>query len=107
MNSTPHLIPHTSINQTFTVNTQNDTDLATPGSTSCVDGDGNCSLRAAIEAANNDAPNVDQINVPAGYDIPLTEASEIDITNSMFISGVGSGASPIVDGLGATEDFYL
>ncbi len=107
VNATPHLVAHTSINQTFTVNTQNDTDLATPGSTTCVDSDGNCSLRAAVEAANNDAPNVDQINVPTGFDISLTEASAIEITNSMFISGVGSGANPIVDGLGATEDFFL
>ncbi|HWD54840.1 MAG TPA: CSLREA domain-containing protein [Acidimicrobiales bacterium] len=105
ISSTPHLVPHTSVNQTFTVNTTNDTDVSPSNSTTCQDSDGNCSLRAAVEAANNDAPNVDQINVPAGYDIQLTEASEINVYNSMFISGVGSGAAPIIDGLGATEDF--
>ena len=107
ISSTPHVIPHTSVNQTFTVNTNNDTDLATSGSTTCLDSDGNCSLRAAIEAANNDYPNVDQINVPDGSDIGLTEGDVLEITNSMFISGVGSGAAPIVDGLSDTEVFYL
>jgi CSLREA domain-containing protein len=108
VSSTPHLIPHTSINQTFTVNTNNDTDVDPSNSTTCQDSDGNCSLRAAVEAANNDSPKVDQINVPAGSDIQLTEATAIDITNSVFISEAGgSGAAPIIDGLGATQDFNL
>ncbi|HEY1653469.1 MAG TPA: CSLREA domain-containing protein [Acidimicrobiales bacterium] len=107
ISSTPHLIPHTAVNQTFTVNTNNDTDVDPSNSTTCQDSDGNCSLRAAIEAANNDYPNVDQINVPDGSDIQLTEADVLEISNSMFISGVGSGAAPIVDGLNNTEVFYL
>jgi CSLREA domain-containing protein len=107
INATPHLIPHTSVNQTFTVNTNNDTDVDPSNSTTCQDSDGNCSLRAAIEAANNDYPNVDQINVPDGSDIGLTEGDVLEITNSMFISGVGSGAAPIVDGLNNSEVFYL
>ena len=107
INVTPHLIPHTSVNQTFTVNTNNDTDVDPSNSTTCQDSDGNCSLRAAIEAANNDYPNVDQINVPDGSDIGLTEGDVLEITNSMFISGVGSGPAPIVDGLNNTEVFYL
>jgi CSLREA domain-containing protein len=107
ISSTPHLIPHTTVNQTFTVNTNNDTDVDPSNSTTCQDSAGNCSLRAAIEAANNDYPNVDQINVPDGSDIGLTSASEIDVSNSMFISGVGSGPAPIVDGLNNTEIFYV
>ena len=106
VNETPHVVAHTAINQTFTVNTQNDTTLATPGSTTCLDSDGNCSLRAAVQAADNDYPNVDAINVPAGYDILLNSSNDaIDVTNSMFISGVGGGAAPVIDGQGATEDF--
>jgi CSLREA domain-containing protein len=100
------MVPHSTVNQTFTVNTNNDTDVSPSNSTTCQDASGNCSLRAAIEAANNDYPNIDQINVPAGADIQLTQATEIDVTNSMFITGSGGGATPIVDGLNATEIFY-
>jgi CSLREA domain-containing protein len=106
--STPHVLPHAAVNQTFTVNTQNDTNLQTPGSTSCVDTDGNCSLRAAVEAANNDAPNVDAINVPAGYDILLNSGfGAITVNTSMFISGLSGGAAPVVDGQHATEVFDI
>jgi CSLREA domain-containing protein len=102
------VLPHAAVNQTFTVNTQNDTNLATPSSTSCVDTDGNCSLRAAVEAANNDAPNVDAINVPAGYDILLNSSfGSINVNTSMFISGLSGGAAPVVDGQGATEVFDI
>ncbi len=105
---TPRLAAHDAVHQTFTVNTQDDTVLANPSGTSCLDGSGNCSLRAAVEAANNDYPNFDQINVPAGYDILLNSGNgEIDITNTMFITGLGGGVPPIVDGQGAIEDFYL
>ena len=45
--------------------------------------------------------------MPDGSDIGLTEGDVLEITNSMFISGVGSGAAPIVDGLSDTEVFYL
>ena len=38
--------------QTFTVNSNGDTADASPGDTSCDDGAGNCTLRAAIEEAN-------------------------------------------------------
>ena len=108
LSSTPHVIAHSAIVQTFTVNTENDTNLATAGSTSCVDSDGNCSLRAAVQAANNDYPNVDAIDVPANYVILLDSANgAINVNNSMFISGDAGGAVPIIDGQGTTEDFSI
>ena len=39
--------------KTFTVNTTADTDLANPAGTTCVTAAHKCSLRAAVEAANN------------------------------------------------------
>src|SRR3954452_20475625 len=39
--------------KTFTVNTTTDTSLNNPASTHCIDTAGKCSLRAAVEAANN------------------------------------------------------
>jgi len=98
VSSTPRMVPHDAIHQTFTVNTQNDTHLANPSDTNCIDGSGNCSLRAAIEAADNDYPQVDQINVPAGYVINVVSLGELNIYNSMFITGLGGGAAPAVDG---------
>ncbi len=61
---------------TFTVDTTNDTVDVTPGDGTCADGNGQCSLRAAIMEANATA-GPDTIMVPAGtYQLILTGANK-------------------------------
>lgn len=74
----------------FTVNTTNDTSLADPAGTTCADTDGNCSLRAAVEAANNLAQPV-QIALDA-TNYPLSSGAALEVTNPAGTSIVGKGA---------------
>ena len=93
------------ITTTFTVNTAADYAPATPGSTTCNDTANTCSLRAAIDAANSDTANVDQVTIPAGMKIWLDVAKgELRVTNSMSIVG-GSGTA--IDGQSGTRVFNL
>jgi hypothetical protein len=90
------------ISQIFTVDSSVDSPLATADSKACVDSEtvAKCSLRAAIGAADNDTGHVDEVVIPAGMHLTLSEGV-LDIINSMVI--VGSGAS--VSGGGSQEVF--
>ena len=74
----------------FTVNTTDDTSLADPAGTTCADVNGNCSLRAAVEAANNLAKPVQIVLGATTY--PLSSGTELDVTNPGGTSIVGQGA---------------
>src|SRR5580658_4389712 len=92
---------------TFTVNDANDAALATPGGTTCVSTDsGGCTLRAAVQAAN-DAGGSNTIVLPGGdfkLTIPATSGTsdnaaegDLDVlTGSLTIAGV-SASSTIID----------
>lgn len=85
--------PHFSANAAtaFTVNTTDDTSLADPAGTTCADANGNCSLRAAVEAANNLAKPVQIVLDATTY--PLSSGTELQVTNPAGTSIVGQGAS--------------
>ena len=74
---------------TFTVNTTNDTDASNPASGVCADGTGACSIRAALDVANAINQTV-TINIPAGY-YPLT-IGELDVTDPAGVQFLGAGA---------------
>ena len=87
---------------TYTVNSTSDLPL-TAG---MCNGTGTCTLRAAIQAANNTPDIADNISLPAGtYILTATGAGEdlaatgdLDITDiNLTITGAGSG-STIIDG---------
>ena len=80
---------------TFVVNTTNDTGLASGDSTSCADSDGNCSLRAAVEAADNlgnqATPQAVTITVPAGtYTLTSAQGGEIYVENPAGVTVNGA-----------------
>ena len=87
---------------TFVVNTTHDTSLAVGNSTSCADVDGNCSLRAAVEAADNlgnqKTPQAASITLPAGtYTLTSAQGGEIYVENSagITVNGAGAGTTTI------------
>ena len=89
---------------TFTVNSTLDARDAQAGDGRCATAAGMCTLRAAIQEANA-LPGADFIQVPPGiYELaiaPLNQnditTGDLDITDSVTISGAGAG-STIVDG---------
>ena len=88
------------VTKTFTVNTTNDTDQATPGSGVCADSDGNCSLRAATEEANSEgtttpAMGTIAIVVPAGT-YTLTMGTALQVSDPAGVAITGAGASSTV-----------
>ncbi|MFL5885041.1 MAG: choice-of-anchor Q domain-containing protein [Thermoleophilaceae bacterium] len=75
---------------TYTVNTTADSPIATPGSTTCADALGTCSIRAAIDAANNNSGN-DTIVVPAGrYDRTLGDTGEDNSLGDFNVANNGT-----------------
>lgn len=76
--------------KTFTVNTTQDSDLANPTGTACVDvATGKCSLRAAVDAANNLAKPV---KIVLGKHIyTLSSGTQLTVTNPAGTSIVGAG----------------
>lgn len=88
-----------SVHQTFVVDTSGD---PTTG-TSCAAGHpaGTCSLRAAVAAVDADTGHTDQITIPSGMTVTLSQGSPLDLTNSMVIAGTGAkvdgGGSEVFD----------
>lgn len=79
----------------YTVNTTADTSDVDLGDGLCIDEDGRCSLRAAIEEANADLSTKDMIILPAGT-YALTQ-SPLEIMSSLDLLGDRAGDT-IVDG---------
>jgi uncharacterized repeat protein (TIGR01451 family)/CSLREA domain-containing protein len=86
---------------TFNVTSTADSGLGNPANTQCVSSEaGPCTLRAAIEAADNNAGQAVTINVPAGtYTLSATNAesaggNELEITSGpSSVSVLGAGAA--------------
>jgi uncharacterized repeat protein (TIGR01451 family) len=94
---------------TFTVNDTGDYALANPADTNCVSTHtGTCTLRAAVQAANNNGA-ANAINLPAGtYNLTMGNL-EVNTPNggtNITISGGGSG-STIIDGQNNDNIFYV
>jgi hypothetical protein len=91
--------------KTFNVNTTADTPLANPAGTTCVDASNKCSLRAAVEAADNGNKPVKIVLGKHTY--TLSTGSQLAVTNPKGVSVVGQGAGKtIVEGDGSGV-FYL
>jgi hypothetical protein len=97
--ATPDVPRATAASKTFTVDTTNDANLATKASKTCVasTATGLCTLRAAIEAADNDAGHVDTVKVPAGtYDLSTAKGlGTLYVYNSMIIDGPSTGSAVV------------
>ncbi len=88
-------------NLTFTVDTIIDAPDANPGDGICADKAGQCTLRAAIQEANaQPGGSAIGVMVPTGI-YTLTLSTLRLMTNTIAISGAGSGGT-IVDGNGAS-----
>jgi CSLREA domain-containing protein len=87
---------------TFTVNDTTDAPLATPTATSCVSSHGgSCTLRAAVQAADNGG-GASTITVPAGnYRITIPPSGSDDPSNGDL--DINNGASLTVTGAGAAS----
>jgi uncharacterized repeat protein (TIGR01451 family) len=91
----------------FTINDLNDAPLANPAGTTCVSTNaGGCTLRAAVQAADN-AGGASTITVPGGdfqLSIPATvgggaddpSTGDLDVTTGTALTIVGSGASSTI-----------
>lgn len=92
---------------TFTVNSTADAPALNPGNGICITAAGTCTLRAAIQAANEPHGGADTIVLPAGiYVLTIPGANEdaaatgdLDITQDLTIIGAGA-ATTIIDGNG-------
>src|ERR1700733_5654698 len=86
----------------FTINDTTDAALATPGATSCVSSHGgSCTLRAAVQAADNGG-GASTITVPAGnYKITIPPSGSDDPSNGDL--DINNDASLIVTGAGAAS----
>jgi CSLREA domain-containing protein len=96
----------------FTVNTRSDTHDFTAGDGQCADGQGKCSLRAAIEEISR-FPEPRVITLPAGtYNLTLVDVInsslqlELEINASMSIRGAGSN-STFINGNHKSRIFHL
>ena len=86
----------------FVVDSNADKTDATPGDGLCDTGEGECTLRAAVQEANV-LEGSDSISIPAGtYTISLAGTGEdaaatgdLDITDNLTITGAGTGATVI------------
>jgi uncharacterized repeat protein (TIGR01451 family)/CSLREA domain-containing protein len=91
--------------QNFTVNSTLDTVDTVPGDGTCADDAGSCTLRAAIQEAN-ELPGADTIALPAGvFQLTLSGTGEelaatgdLDITDDLTISGAGPAATTVDGG---------
>ncbi len=97
----PHTFPPAST--TFTVNTTNDTDDATPGNGTCADAASHCSLRAAIEEANALSQTV-TVNVPPGT--YTTTLGALEVTDAAGVQILGTGAGVSITNAGASSDIF-
>jgi CSLREA domain-containing protein len=93
---------------TFTVNTTVDSPLATSGGKTCVDAQvpAKCSLRAAVEAANNLAKPV-QVTLPSGT-YTLTTGTALLVTDPAGLSITGTVAAHtaiVADGSGVIDEW--
>jgi CSLREA domain-containing protein len=85
---------------TFTVDTTVDDDLGDAGGTTCVDTTGHCSLRAAVDAANNLHEPVTIVLRKHAYF--LSSARELTVSNPAGTSVVGKGRNQTsIVGLGS------
>lgn len=91
--------------KTFTVNTTQDTSLANPAGTRCLDAGGKCSLRAAVDAANNLKAPVRIVLGKRTY--TLSSATELTVTNPAGTSIDGQGASRTVIKGAGSRVFYV
>jgi predicted outer membrane repeat protein len=89
----------------FTVNDPSDYPLATSTATGCVSTHDTCTLRAAVQAADNSG-GANTIVLPTGtYKLTIPAAGpsttadpstgDLDVTDSLTITGAGSGATVI------------
>ena len=97
--------------KTFVVDTTTDSIDAVPGNEVCADAGGACSLRAAVMEANA-LPGVDTITPAAErYTLTLTgteagldaRVGDLDVTESLTLSGAGRGLTTIVGAEGLTD----
>ncbi len=110
--STAVLLPPLTVRAaTFTVTTTTDEHLTTAGNTSCASASG-CSLRAAIEAANN-AGGATTVNVPSGtYNLTLGVLSVgnypgAQSSYNVTISGAGSATTIIHQASAPSDRVFL
>jgi predicted outer membrane repeat protein len=92
---------------TFTVNSPADSGLAAPTGTTCVDSETtpHCSLRAAIEAADN-LGTAAAVKVPSGtYELTTGDALSVTDPAGVSVTGAGSASTTIEgDGSGIIDE---
>ncbi len=91
----------TCTNATFSVNETSDVADINPGDKICDDGNGRCTLRAAVDEANA-CRGANTINLPAGT--YLLRLGQLTITDELAINGAGAAAT-IIDGNDADRIF--
>lgn len=95
-----------SASTTFTVNTTEDSGLADAGGTTCVDAaTGKCSLRAAVQAANNRDTAVRVVLAAKTY--VLTTGTHLVVDDPAGISVVGKGATKTTIQGAGSRLFYV
>jgi CSLREA domain-containing protein len=107
------IVAHVAHAATFTVDSTNDKVDAKPGDGKCATDVGTCTLRAAIQEANEQGGGTINLN-PGTYvlaikpdgALPLAATGDLDIYGELTISG-GGAAKTIVDGGGIDRVFAM
>jgi uncharacterized repeat protein (TIGR01451 family) len=89
----------------FTVDATADTSDADLAIAACDDGSGKCSLRAAIEQANENSGS-DTIDLPAGHYVFDTDASALAVDGELKITGTGARTT-VIDANGEDTVFVV
>lgn len=87
----------------FVVNTFSDEDDAHPGDGQCATAGGGCSLRAAIDEANNGPPGLRTISLA---DWQIMVEAELPVRYDVAITGLGAGDT-VIAGLGNSRLFSV
>jgi CSLREA domain-containing protein len=90
---------------TFTVDSTADEDDTTPGDGVCKTASGTCTLRAAVEEANDPAVTPDTIILPAGHYV-FSIAQTMVVRDAITIVGAGADTT-VIDAAGIASSFHI
>ena len=107
------LVSHAALAATFTVDSTDDTVDAKPGDGKCATDVGTCTLRAAIQEANEQGggtinlnPGTYVLRIAPDHTLPLAATGDLDIYGELTISGGGADKT-IIDGGGIDRVFAM
>ena len=107
------MVSHAALAATFTVDSTDDKVDAKPGDGKCATDVGTCTLRAAVQEANEQGggtinlnPGTYALSIAPANGLPLAATGDLDIYGELTISGGGADKT-IIDGGGIDRVFAM